>query len=995
MSKSDIERIRIDNFNGGYIRDTSELLDPDMSSLAKGKVNNSLYDCKNVDINVITNTVSKRPGIALDSSESVITGSRFGILPIVSCYTLKKVYEFIGGDNNLVQILCFSEYLYAWKVYYRVVGLYNDVYVTLDKRILDDNTLVTETDTTIPSNGSFNLNEDEEPVFDTYDGVCRIGLGKSKDPLVLFYNRKEGILTSQQYTTKNKIEKRGLLMTLSKGWYIKRQVFDVIKTLDNSQLLSVDYETQSPDGIGPYFIMSFRWIYVKGKEALVGDINTPYGGTYPFAVSTSSVDRFPFVSVVFDHSTDVSSYSDGTITVGVSDWVDKCDTGYSATQIASLLQKRVIDCLNEKVSIGSISGNKSGQSTVGGLYTFEALEIGTQVTITTNEAMHGAFMIKFQVNVVDGADDNEKKINAKYYLPLIDHHGFVDITISDSYESAKNGIMNLSSNLYLGTYSFKLTSMFANEETIPIIMSTRVNDGTSVYTTSNEIVCIINKTYQKIGLRITLNRTSTNIDPRLSAINIYVKRTIPITETMTSDQRNEAAKYTDIDYRLVRRISISEVQKQELRDLDRCNDIDTIGFQPMIWNTGLYIDFIYSDLISDSTLPQSISQEDTLGTLSGRLCRDIFDEGIVNYLDVCYYRGRRYIYGCKKLIDIDKTEYDEFGNRIYYSLMTPNMAQPDIFSNDSWVSVREGELITKIFEWSDMLLIFTNIDLYVVDTGVGAKANSSDDFTVHDKCIGMGCPYKKTLISTDTFTIWCNENSSYIWINGQYPVDILKGKWKREYQTLVNENMIAGYCPYNMTYWLSFGGSTIYIYSIENLCWTKYILTNITPLYYYKGLDNIFYIPYHITDSNKITKFPYISNNTLQYVDNLIDKYDDVYNNNYESYIITQKLSVDMYDKQFQNVILLYEIPNNISNKLYLDYLSDYEDSATQPMEVLSDILLRLPTIGKPIVNTNIVIPFGCDYGMYLKIKDKLINNKVWYLRCIDAYYTVIDEVIA
>lgn len=909
--QSEVKKATVNDFSLGLVKDLDVTTINDRD---REIATNSLYETLNVDINRRKGVVSKRRGIGLTTE---LLGSFSPNEKIVD------VFEFTGGDNKLIQIVTtITDDPAYYKLYYRVG---TSAYAQMPTCIDDAGLLTIATDTSI------NLDTlTTKPFIEARDGVCRIGLGKELDPIILYYNKRIKWFENIAYS--DGTEEDGVVPNGSasapKGWYIRRQ----------SPLVG--------KGLTPWAIVVQPQTPVVRMPSCTLTIPKPTRETkIEFKFPSDTERRWPVMKMqidfkrsYFEYTTDTDSKS--LLYVGLRPDGYPEDFDYTAAHIANKIHEAF-------TTVSIAMGDKSFTN----IYNVNTTSTADEIKVT--------FTLKGWTTA-DASLPAKKAFVGMYYFPQAGGQGSIQTaaggwlawaTVDPVYsEDVNSALKNPSIYLPVGTYEFKFTLMFGTEETIPL-------RGTYKVTTQTIM--------DKIGVRIAAATNRILFDPRVTRINIYLKRTIPITANMSDFDKNLAAKYTDIDYRLVDWVDLIK-QQQFFEDTLRKNDAsDTVyGSIPALWQVSganIYIDYIYSDLLSGSNKSAGTGQENAYGFLADRLKRDWKDEGVVRYSGSVEYKGRRFLYGCKKELDITKVgEADntiEFSDRIYYTLITENGVQNDLTSNDTWISNNDNDAVMAIKGWRDKLLVFTqrsmcqiDIDFYKDDT-----VNMADEVVVLDTFLGCGLDYPGTLVSTDLFLAWANRHSVYVF-TGEQPVDALKGKWRNLYKTLTLTGAFASYCHATNSYWLCIG-SVIYILNMEDNCWTYYIF-NDTITFVYRSITNRFYLFVW----KECFSFP-----TDKYYDQLSGS-----QHNYLTYIQTQQIFSDSStDKQFQHVIFSHaaQLP---STKFTVSNVSTQEIRMRQ----FGD---RVPV--KPIPGQSIQV----------EVWDR--SNGSFEMECIDIYYTEVDQV--
>lgn len=701
----------------------------------------------------------------------------------------------------------------------------------------------------------------------------------------------------------------------------------------------------------------------------------------------------------------------------------------------------------------------------GEAFTIPIIIFSVPTTITTNYAIPNSIppgvtspgtigtMLQYWVGSIGVADGVTTKENRYVYyfsassglMPIRGH------ATNKQYNIFNPWITKRSLNLPIGYYEFKFTLVFWGQETSPVLF-TYVNDHTTInnmyfnddawatitHTLTRTLRFTTTKVSDKIGIRIYLPQCNQEeapqdysdislptyyslfkkFDIRLTGINVYVKRTIPITVNMTDAQKNEAVNHSDASFRLVAMLDLVK-QIQPMAQQMRANSSYAsvlaksgyIGGNPSVWDTmpldgpssytagtlrngfikeqygvrgGVYIDYIYSDLVSGIVGTGSQGQETTYGWLADNLGRDYWDPGELVYGGSISYKGRRFSYNCSKKTDVTKSEFDVFNDRVYYSILSNNGHQKCFYGNGTWVSIKEGDFITKIVSFRDFLHVFGAKDLYKIDMIIGS--NNLDDIAILDTFGSQGTTFPNSIVVTGVVIVWANIYSIWVY-DGQQVQDSLQGRWKNDYITYIasvtDPNLVIGtHCPRDNTIWFYLQGQptqVVWVYQVENNCWTKFTLPNITVNQMVVALNGVFYLIYSTPNDPENAHICYYPG--PDYTDNMDLSLGDV---TYTSNIITQRLYADPgQDKQFQDMNILYEALNDLLTYFDIEY-------PTSGFNV-GPISLGATTINKPYKNRNVPIPFGLNNNIKVEVSDINLLPDYFNIKYIKLNYTDVD----
>jgi hypothetical protein len=848
------QQIKISDFSKGLIQDIDDTTE---------NIQNSVNDCLNVDFNSTIGAVEKRKSIEYTTNWTHDTDLDMG-----AGYTPAKIFDFVGSDNNTIQIVCGVTTGNIWKIWYRVGT--------------EDWILFGGTDRT------YTLDTGDEPQFQSLDGSCRIAFGKAVTPKILFY-------------------KKGT-------WHVE-DAYPGITT-----------------GFGADNFGSFDIIW-----------DSAYDMTF-----TLPVDTIWPISVI--HKDTSNSY---TFLTGYAN-IDCSGGGSYEERSQTMLEnfKKVLDIINNLWTTGGTDA----------FYDIYKIDVSIEpASYETSEdgrpVYNGNTSVQLRIKGYVIKDSS----SVKSFTSAVCMYGATEISWARGFWSTTDVLVlteedTTSYRVPKGSYSFKVTAVFDNNETMEI------KDCSVITANDNDIINNI--------FVIRFKYRVTDLSTRFRAFRIYKKFTACELETK---------EISETAYRLVREIAIQDVGFTPDTNDRKLVASTGLGSNPWTWiletingETWYYMDLFFTKLnlfVGEGTLFD--------------IMQDYRKEEKRFYKDAIYLGGRRYIFGC-----------DDYKDRVYFSTIVSEVPYPqlDIFAGHNYFSVGDNEIITKILIWRDNILVFTEQNIFYVVT-------QDTDYKVTDNFIGQGTKYPNTIVITPRGIIWANDRGVFIF-EGSAPKNISIGRWENTWLTTTKTYCHAAYCKYNNSYWLSVSSTIIMVYNADMDYWTKYkpVAINGYNRFYFGMVDSIFYLVTYVSNTIIICKFPGTNNPIMDYYKTTLSPLSiDSYV--VPAYIVTQRL----YDNNdIQKLFTKIDIKCLFDDDYYrpivtykMDGIEITADNIGSTWNSIIDgyITLPIPT-GETVKEITVPVPTGTASDIQIKILSVGDNtvNKNFRVKSILVYYEPLEE---
>lgn len=182
---------------------------------------------------------------------------------------------------------------------------------------------------------------------------------------------------------------------------------------------------------------------------------------------------------------------------------------------------------------------------------------------------------------------------------------------------------------------------------------------------------------------------------------------------------------------------------------------------------------------------------------------DVYATGIRTFKGISYAWG----------VDGDDTQ-----SRVYYSAFGASLGMPDVWLPAVRFFYDEfSNPVTWITPFNDLLVVFGEIDLYMVDTSSGTP-QALDRIGNRPK---IGTTYTQTIYEGINGVIFCNKNSIYLATYGGQVEDIAIGKVLSIWESLDSDEKAAAICGYHRNrreFWVHMADRT-WRYRLESGQW--------------------------------------------------------------------------------------------------------------------------------------------------------------------------------
>lgn len=713
------QQIKITDFNKGLIQDIDDTTEG---------IQNSVYDCLNVDFNNNIGAVEKRKTISSSTNWIYSTTD----LDMVT-YIPTKIFDFTGADNKVIQIAA-GKLNNVWTFWYRVAA-----------------TAWTKTDTAGFSFGTYTLQAGEEPEFESLDGACRIALGSLLPALILFFKKKLVMFSDAHDATAG--------LTVTEGWYIEQ-----------ASLTPVIHDFSVQSKINTVNVITGAQFSIHMN---------PTDSTIQFNTVFTVSSNFPISQIIFDPTLS-----------GTQAWITSKVLTVPMSGIDLTMQRELDGLLSNALS--SIQFDCIVTAS-------ETHSPGITISMTAKDTTITTYTI-----ATSTATNNTTTIT----------------TTAATNSTVENSTALFPTKMPVGSYDFKITAVYDNNETAPI--------------GQYSVPLITERT--KIGIDIKINTLT--VSKRLRAFRLY--RRYNGNGYLDPDSGKVVAMNPETAYKLWREVS-TITPKENLND-------DIYAGTVSLWT------WAYSPNLASITIYMHDLNHDIPNGLMFDIMQDYRTETNIDkksYRGSVYLSGKRHIFGC-----------DTYKDRIYYSTIVAPIPYPqlDIFTEHNFFSVGDNETITKILVWRDNLLAFTEQNLYYITI-------QGEDYKVSDTYVGQGCKYPNTIAITPRGLIWGNERGVFIF-EGSAPKNITFGRCESIWQGVTDKTVTFGaYCKYNNSYWLNTSSTNILVYNIDLDYWTRYKPIAVNGFNrYFLSLNGIFYlVTYHKEGSSYWLIVCEYNNGTYEY----------------------------------------------------------------------------------------------------------------------------------